>query len=141
MASLGLGWIGDRLSCGRWTPYFAVGVTPETAIHSAAFKIAFTLITGLHLVIGEQAPKIFSIRRAEPTLLRCALPLQWFYRVSYPLMVALNMTTALLLRWVGLTRGSALEPPHRSRNSGPWFTKPICGEPDPLRTPADQRGL
>ncbi len=73
MASLGLGWIGEPAFARLLDPVFrSLGVRSEAAIHSAAFVVAFTFITGLHLVIGEQAPKIFSIRRAEQMLLTCA---------------------------------------------------------------------
>lgn len=113
MASLGLGWIGEPAFARLLDPAFrGLGIQSETAIHSVSFLIAFTFITGLHLVIGEQAPKIFAIRRAETMLLRCAVPLQWFCLLTYPLMATLNAATSLVLRLLGLRTGADLEAPH-----------------------------
>ena len=55
-----------------------------------AFFIAFTSITAAHLVIGEQTPKIFALRRPEIVALWGAIPLKIFFYLTYPLMAALN---------------------------------------------------
>ena len=113
MASLALGWVGEPAFAKLLEPAFAAaGITSETAIHTISFIVSFTTITSLHLVIGEQAPKIFAIRRPEPMLLVCAAPLKWFYLATYPLMAALNWTTTVLLRTVGLKADSEHETPH-----------------------------
>ncbi|MFQ5731564.1 MAG: hemolysin family protein [Planctomycetaceae bacterium] len=113
MASLALGWVGEPAFAGLLEPVFrAMGVQSEAMLHTAAFLIAFTGITSLHLVIGEQAPKIFAIRRPEQMLLWCAVPLKWFYLATYPLMIALNRSTSILLRGVGLDTDSEHETPH-----------------------------
>jgi CBS domain containing-hemolysin-like protein len=113
MASLGLGWVGEPAFARLLDPVFRrLGIQSETAIHSVSFLIAFTFITALHLVIGEQAPKIFAIRRAEAMLLRCAVPLQWFCLLTYPLMAALNAATSLVLKLLGLRTGANQEAPH-----------------------------
>jgi hypothetical protein len=80
----------------------AAGVVSEIWIHGIAFAVAFTSITAAHLVFGEQAPKIYARRRPETMLLLFALPLKFFYLVSYPFMIALNATTSLLLKKIGL---------------------------------------
>ncbi|MDH3286070.1 MAG: hemolysin family protein, partial [Acidobacteriota bacterium] len=59
---------------------------------------AFSVITALHLVIGELAPKTFAIRQPERLALWCAVPLKWFYILSYPLLVALTTVTIALLK-------------------------------------------
>jgi CBS domain containing-hemolysin-like protein len=113
MASLGLGWVGEPAFARLLDPVFRrLGIASEAAIHSVSFLIAFTFITSLHLVIGEQAPKIFAIRRAEAMLLRCAPPLKWFCLLTYPLMAALNAATSLVLKIMGLRTGADLEAPH-----------------------------
>lgn len=114
MASLALGYVGE--------PAFAkllelvlvrVGIEPDTAaLHAIAFVVSFTVITSLHLVIGEQAPKIFAIRQPEVLLLWCAVPLKMFYLLTYPLMTALNVTTNFLLRSLGLGDTGDLEIPY-----------------------------
>lgn len=106
MASLALGWVGEPAFAHLLEPAaLAIGITSERAVHAIAFVIAFTAITSLHLVIGEQAPKIFAIRRPEFMILWCALPLRAFYVVTYPLMVALNWSTAKVLGAVGMDAG------------------------------------
>ncbi len=113
MASLALGWIGEPAFAHLLEPLLqSAGIESKAAIHTIAFIIAFTTITSLHLVIGEQAPKIFAIRRADQMLLWCALPMKWFYLMTFPLMVALNVTTAYLLKQVGLDGASEHEAPH-----------------------------
>jgi CBS domain containing-hemolysin-like protein len=102
MASLGLGWIGEPALAHLLHPLLhAVGITSEAALHSIAFILAFTAITAAHIVIGEQAPKIYAIRTPEPVFLWCALPLKGFYLISYPFMVSLNAASNLLLRLAG----------------------------------------
>jgi CBS domain containing-hemolysin-like protein len=85
VASLGLGWIGEPAIARLLRPAFdALGISSTALQHGIAFTVAFLIITGAHLVIGEQAPKIYAIRRPDIMALWCALPLRWFYVVSYP---------------------------------------------------------
>jgi CBS domain containing-hemolysin-like protein len=113
MASLGLGWVGEPAFAHLITPLLeGVGVTSEAMVHGLAFIIAFSTITALHLVIGEQAPKIFAIRRPETIILWCAAPLRFFYVMLYPFLAVLNVTTAFLLRRVGLKGATGHETPH-----------------------------
>ncbi len=103
MASLGLGWIGEPAIAHLLRPLLqAAGVASETWIHGIAFAVAFTSITAAHLVFGEQAPKIYALRRPEKILLWFALPMKGFYFVSYPFMIALNASTSFLLERIGL---------------------------------------
>jgi CBS domain containing-hemolysin-like protein len=80
MASLALGWIGE--------PVFAhlleaplEGLVSEAVRHTIAFAVAFTVITFLHIVLGELAPKTLALERAEKTALMIAWPMQAFYRI------------------------------------------------------------
>ncbi|MFC1814507.1 hemolysin family protein [Thermodesulfobacteriota bacterium] len=113
IASLGLGWIGEPAFGRLLRPLLlSVGIVSEIWIHGVAFVVAFTAITAAHIVLGEQAPKIFSIRRPETVLLWCALPMKFFYFLSYPFMVALNASTAFVLRMVGVGSASEHEAVH-----------------------------
>ena len=113
MASLGLGWIGEPAVAHLIRPLlFSIGITSEMLLHGIAFAIAFTAITAFHLVLGEQAPKIAALRRPEPAVLICAMPLKIFYYLTYPFMAALNSTTAFLLRKIGIESASEHEIPH-----------------------------
>ena len=112
MALLGLGWVGEPAFARLLEPMLEnAGVTSPTVIHGIAFMIAFTLITALHLVIGEQAPKIFAIRRPEQMVLWCAVPMKFFYVASYPLLISLNWMTSVILRQLGVD-GMGHDTPH-----------------------------
>jgi magnesium and cobalt exporter, CNNM family len=103
MASLGLGWIGEPAIAHLLRPVLqSAGVVSEVLLHGIAFAIAFTGITAAHLVLGEQAPKIYALRRPEKVLLWFALPLKFFYFFSYPFMITLNTTTSFLLKTIGV---------------------------------------
>ncbi len=113
MASLGLGWIGEPAVARLLRPsLLMVGIESEIMIHGVAFAVAFTAITAAHLVLGEQAPKIFALRRPEIVLLWCALPLKLFYYLSFPFMVALNASTSFLLHRVGVEGATEHEAVH-----------------------------
>ena len=113
MASLGLGWIGEPAVARLLRPLLLlIGIESEIIIHGVAFTVAFSGITAAHLVLGEQGPKIFALRRPEIVLLWCAFPLKFFYYLSYPFMVALNASTSFLLRKVGVEDASGHETVH-----------------------------
>ena len=79
LASLGLGWIGEpaiaRVLEGPLSGW------SESARHLIAFVVAFIIITSLHIVLGEQAPKLMGLAMAEKVALAISLPLQLFYRI------------------------------------------------------------
>ncbi|WP_165440669.1 hemolysin family protein [Rubripirellula amarantea] len=103
MASLALGWVGEPAFAKLVEPVLSwFGIVDPKVIHALGFVTAFTAITGLHLVVGEQFPKIFAIRRPEKILLWCALPLKFFYVLLYPFLTVLNVVTSYLLRLVGI---------------------------------------
>jgi CBS domain containing-hemolysin-like protein len=113
MASLALGTIGEPAFAKLVEPILsALGVQSPTILHAVAFAISFTFVTALHLVVGEQAPKIFAIRKPETILLACAVPLQIFYIATYPLMQALNVSTTWLLRLVGASEATKSSIPY-----------------------------
>ncbi len=103
LASLGLGWVGEPFVAHRITPLLAHwGITNPTTVHSIAFVVAFVSITFLHIVFGEQGPKMLAIQRAKPVTLWTAAPLMVFYFAFYPLIWLLNESANRLLRWLGL---------------------------------------
>jgi CBS domain containing-hemolysin-like protein len=104
MASLALGAIGEPAFAHFVEPALRwLGVESEAVVHGVAFAISFTVVTALHLVIGEQAPKVFAIRKPEGLLLACAMPLKIFYLLTYPLMFILSVSTDALLTLLGAT--------------------------------------
>jgi CBS domain containing-hemolysin-like protein len=103
MASLGLGWIGEPAVAHLLRPLFeTAGIRSHSTLHVVSFIVAFSIITALHLVIGEQAPKIFAIRRPELLAIWCAPPLRFFYFISYPFLISLNWASSVVLRSLGL---------------------------------------
>lgn len=102
MASLALGYVGEPAFHHLLEPVLSPIISNETAMHIISFGFAFTFITALHLIIGEQAPKIYAIRRPEQMVLWCAIPMKFFFVISYPLLVALNWSTEIILKWMGV---------------------------------------
>ena len=102
LASLGLGWIGEPAVARMIEPLLAPLGLPEQAIHTIAFFVAFSLITALHIVLGELVPKSLAIRRAESTVLWAAPPMVWFHRIMYPFIWLLNGFANKLLHLLGL---------------------------------------
>ncbi|MCB5197116.1 hemolysin family protein [Deefgea salmonis] len=110
LASLGLGWIGEPAFSRLLEPVFMVlGVESAALIHSVSFFFAFTLISFLHIVVGELAPKSLAIRRPEVVALWTSVPLYFFYWLMYPAIWLLNHSANGLLRRLGLDGHSGHE--------------------------------
>ena len=105
LSSLGLGWIGEPAFARLLEPVFASfgNVDPETA-HVISFIIAFTVISFLHIVLGELAPKSMAIRRPGRMSLWTATPLYLFYWAMYPAIWVLNASANWMLRVFGLDK-------------------------------------
>lgn len=98
-ASLALGIVGEPAVAGLIAPAFGwLIATSETAFHVLSFAIAYAIITYLHMVVGEQAPKYLAIQEALPLALWTAYPLHLFYRVVYPFIWVVNVSANGLLR-------------------------------------------
>ena len=100
LASLGLGWVGEPVIARLLERPFA-GLS-EGWRHGLAFFIAFSIITSLHIVLGEQAPKLFGLARAEKVAFACSLPMELFYRVFQWPIRALDWASARTVRLFGL---------------------------------------
>ena len=103
LASLGLGWIGEP-AIAHLIVEPALGRFDLSAgtISAVAFGVAFAIITILHIVLGELAPKTVAIRKAQGTALWVALPLQAFRRIFSPFIWLLNGAANAIVRLVGL---------------------------------------
>jgi CBS domain containing-hemolysin-like protein len=98
MASLGLGWLGEPFFARMLQPLFALaGIESAAVIKSISFALAFSAITFLHIVLGEQAPKILAIRKAMPSALFVSAPLRWFYAIFKPAIWFLNAASNWVL--------------------------------------------
>ena len=113
LASLALGWIGEPAFATLIEPVLAYfGVDDPKVVKSVAFAFAFGLISFLHIVLGELAPKSIAIRRAEAVSLNTALPLYVFYWVMYPFIHVLNGAANLILRSLGVELASEGDEAH-----------------------------
>ncbi|WP_028775965.1 hemolysin family protein [Shimazuella kribbensis] len=102
LASLGLGWVGEPTLAKILEPIFHYFHLPAWINHTISFVIAFSIITFLHIVLGEMAPKSLAIRRSESTTLWTVTPLHWFYVIFKPFIVALNGSANQILKWAGI---------------------------------------
>lgn len=111
LASLGLGWIGEPAFADLITPALSrLGIQSPEVLHSIAFVVAFSVISFLHIVVGELAPKSFAIRSPEKTGLVSAAPLYGFYILMFPAIRLLNVSANLILRLFGVKQSQGHEP-------------------------------
>ena len=99
LASLGLGWVGEPFLARMLQPFFVLAhIQSHAVITSISFAIAFSAITFLHIVLGEQAPKILAIRKAVPTTLFVSPPLRLFHALFKPAIRFLNASSNWVLK-------------------------------------------
>lgn len=103
LTSLGLGWLGE--------PAIAAFIGPvlkdwfqfnDVVIQTISFMIAFSLITTLHITLGEQFPKTYAIRQSENVTLWTAAPIIFFYKLMFPFIWLLNGISNWMLKRVGI---------------------------------------
>lgn len=90
LASLGLGWLGEPAVAHLLHPVFRYFGLPEALVGTVSFIVAFSVITFLHIVLGELAPKTFAIQKTEGVAMAVAGPIQLFYKIMYPFITFLN---------------------------------------------------
>lgn len=112
LSSLALGWIGEPALAHLIQPALAGLPGAAAASHAIAIAVAFALITTLHIVLGELAPKSLALQRTEGVALSIVRPLATFSALFRPAIWALNGLGGLVLRLFGLTPGSEQEPLH-----------------------------
>lgn len=114
LSSLALGWIGEPALSHLIEPLLAgwAGSFATAGSHAIAVAIAFSLITALHIVLGELAPKSLALQRSESTALWIVRPLALFLFVLKPAIVVLNGLGNLVLRLCGLQPGAGEESLH-----------------------------
>lgn len=112
LASLGLGWLGEPAFAGLVLPLVAAVGLPPASAHAVAIALSFAVITFLHIVFGELAPKSLAIQRPEGVTLAVAGPMRFFRVVFYPFIWSLNGLAARALRLFGLRPASETEIGH-----------------------------
>ena len=99
LASLALGWVGEPCVAGLIRPLLLwLGVSSEAFLHTISVGVAFAVITFLHIVLGELAPKTLAISKPVPTTIWISAPLGIFYQMFRPAIWFLNKAANLFLR-------------------------------------------
>ncbi len=111
ISSLALGWIGEPVVSKMVLGFFElIGVNFENfsilginiTIHAISIGLAFAIITILHIVFGELAPKSLAIQRSEQTTIAIAYPLHAFYWICRPFIWVLNGVANFVIKAIGL---------------------------------------
>ncbi|TIH10352.1 hemolysin family protein [Pseudomonas leptonychotis] len=117
LASLGLGWVGEPAFAHLLEPLLsAIGIESPKLVHGIAFFTAFFIISYLHIVVGELAPKSWAIRKPELLSLWTAAPLYMFYWAMYPAIFLLNASANAILRVAGQGEPGPHHEHHYSRD-------------------------
>jgi len=98
LTSLGLGWIGEPAFARLLSPLFNLFNFSQATIHSMSVIFGFAIITFLHVVFGELAPKSIAIQKAEKMVLILSPMMRFFYFIFYPLVSLLNNTSNSILK-------------------------------------------
>ena len=102
VASLALGMLGEPAVAALIEPSLTRAGLSPAAIHLIAISIAILSVTILHIVLGEQAPKMFGLQLAERVALATALPMRIFYVIFKPFIHALDWASAKTVNAFGL---------------------------------------
>lgn len=117
LASLGLGWVGEPAFAHLLKPLLEyVGIDSPKLVHGIAFFTAFFIISYLHIVVGELAPKSWAIRKPDLLSLWTAVPLYLFYWLMYPAIWLLNASANTILRIAGQGEPGPHHDHHYSRD-------------------------
>ena len=101
LASLGLGWVGEPALATLILPVTRAVGLPDEVGHTVALAVAFTIITSLHIVLGELTPKSMAIANVEYIMLAIAFPMVLFGRVMRPFVWILNTVANAISRKFG----------------------------------------
>ncbi|NBI29533.1 hemolysin family protein [Chengkuizengella marina] len=112
ITALGLGWIGEPTVEVLLEPIFEYFHFSSTVSSTLSFIIAFSIITFLHVVLGELAPKTVAIQKAEMVSLMLAKPLILFNAIMYPFIWVLNGSARIFVRLFGIKPASEHELAH-----------------------------
>jgi CBS domain containing-hemolysin-like protein len=93
-------------------PLFNLFNISEGTAHSISFVLGFSIITTLHIVLGELVPKSLAIITAEKIAMYTSLPLIMFYNLTYPIMWLFNHTTNFILKIFGMSQVDEHEAAH-----------------------------
>ena len=102
VTSLGLGWLGEPTFEKLFHPLFGLLHLPSAVTTTISFVISFIVVTYLHVVLGELAPKSIAIQHTEKLALTYARPLYYFGNVMKPLIWLMNGSARVIIRMLGV---------------------------------------
>jgi CBS domain containing-hemolysin-like protein len=108
LASLGIGFLGEPAIATLIEPLLGETLS-EAASLAIAVGLAYVIVTSVHVIAGEQVPKIFAIVKAERVARACARPLGVFELVMRPFIAALNGAANAILRLMGIDPDAGFE--------------------------------
>jgi CBS domain containing-hemolysin-like protein len=108
LTSLGIGFLGEPAVADLIEPLFGDSV-PHSVSLGVSLALAYLLTTALHITLGEQVPKIWSIQKAEIAARLIARPLYLFAKVFQPFISILNWTSNAILRVMGVRTSGDLD--------------------------------
>ncbi|MFD1562063.1 hemolysin family protein [Haloarchaeobius amylolyticus] len=111
IASLGLGWVGEPAIASLLEPVLG-SLLPAGSIHLVSIAIGFSIITFLHVVFGELAPKTLAIADAERIALLVAAPMKFFYYIFIPGIIVFNGTANFFTQLIGVAPASERDESH-----------------------------
>ncbi|MDR1976307.1 MAG: hemolysin family protein [Campylobacteraceae bacterium] len=113
LSSLALGWIGEPAVASLIEgPILKLFPGNSALVHMISFVIAFTLITVVHVVMGELVPKSIAIAKSEKSSLIIAKPLHLFWVIFYPCIKLFDILASFFLKRIGINPSSEREQGH-----------------------------
>lgn len=112
LASLALGWVGEPIVAYLLMPLGKYLGLSDDIIHSLALVLGFSIITALHIILGELVPKSMAIQRAEAVVLNISLPMLIFHKIMYPAVFILNSIANSFIKLLGFDTKNESEEAH-----------------------------
>ncbi|GAB7141244.1 hemolysin family protein [Deferribacterales bacterium RsTz2092] len=104
LVSLALGWLGEPLVAKILAPVLTLISDDPNVTYTISIIVAFTIITLLHVVLGELVPKSVAIQSAERMALLVAVPMRVFRIITYPIVLLFDRLATLIVRLIGVSR-------------------------------------
>src|ERR1017187_3762679 len=142
IVSLTLGWIGEPMVARLVEGMRFVHEVPHAAVyaHTIAIVIAFSLITYMHVILGELVPKTLALQRAEQVAVAVAAPMEAFLTLTRPVLFFMRRSGGLVLRLFGAQaarRGGAVHSPDELELDSITVREVMVARPDIFSLPSD----
>ena len=108
LTSLGIGFLGEPAIASIFEDLIGTSISHGLSL-AISLALAYIISTSLHITIGEQVPKIYSIQKSEPVARFVARPLYLFTRAFHPFIHLLNAASNAILRLIGVRTGGNLD--------------------------------